>query len=151
MNKKEYSFFETHGFDRKGNEISISVKGVDDNELTKFGGLDLHIKTVKYLISDCNKIDFAKKDDYTIEGKVFALYLNEIGELMRSVALDSVMLKSVSNMDLVKHFMNHWHEDKELVAIVEKDNAQIQKEAEEIEREEDEIWNNLMKSLNKEK
>jgi hypothetical protein len=145
-----YSNFEIRDIDRKGNDLSIIIKGVDDNELAHFGGLDLHVKAVKNLIGSTNGTDFAKDNgDYAIEGKVFALYLNEIGELMRNLSMDRDMLKGVSNMDLVKHFMAHWHEDKELVEIIENDNEEIRKETEGIEKEENEIWNNMMKVIQK--
>jgi hypothetical protein len=146
----EYSKFELRDIDRKGNEISITVKGVDDHELAHFGGLELHIKAVKTLIANTEGTDFARDNgDFAIEGKVFALYLNEIGELIRNLSLDRDMLKNATNMDLVKNFMDHWHEDKELVTLIEKDNEEIRKETVAIEKEEDEIWGNLMKDLNK--
>jgi hypothetical protein len=149
-NEAGYSRFELNSLDRKGNEISISVKGVDDQELAPFGGLDLHIKAVRTLIANTNGTDFAKDNgDFAIEGKVFALYLNEIGELIRNLSLDKSMLKNVSNMDLVKHFMDNWHKDQELVELIEKDNEDIRKETEALRKEEDEIWNNIMREVNK--
>ncbi|PFP29424.1 hypothetical protein COJ96_11005 [Bacillus sp. AFS073361] len=145
-----YSQFEITDVDRKGNDLSITIKGVDDNELAHFGGLDLHVKAVKNLIGNTNGTDFARDNgDFSIEGKVFALYLNEIGELMRNFSPDRQMLKDISNMDLVKNFMEHWQEDKELVAIIEKDNEEIIKETEAIRKEDDEIWNNMLKDINK--
>ncbi|SDN62438.1 hypothetical protein [Bacillus sp. OK048] len=148
-NEDGYSKFELSAQDRIGNDILISVNGVDDNELAHFGGLDLHIKSVKTLISNTHGIDFARDNgDFAIEGKVFALYLNEIGELMRNLSPERNLLKDVSNMDLVKHFINHWSEDKELVAIIDKDNKEIRKETEAIRKEEDEIWNNMQKQIN---
>lgn len=150
--EKKYSKFEISDIDRKGNDLSITIKGVDDNELAHFGGLDLHVKAVKNLIGNTNGTDFARDNgDFAIEGKVFALYLNEIGELMRNFSPERDMLKSVSNMDLVKNFMEHWHEDRELVAIIEKDNEEIRKETEAIRKEEDEIWNNMMKDIKNKK
>ncbi|WP_251554000.1 hypothetical protein [Neobacillus muris] len=144
----EYSFFEAHDVDRRGNDLFISVKGVDDRELAHFGGLDLHVKAVKNLISNTNGTDFSRDNgDFAIEGKVFALYLNEIGELMRNLHVDSDMLNGISNMELVKNFMEHWHEDNELVAIVEKDNEEIRKERERIEKEEDEIFQNIINEM----
>ena len=145
----EYSFFEAHDVDRRGNDLFISVKGVDDRELAHFGGgLDLHVKAVKNLISNTNGTDFARDNgDFAIEGKVFALYLNEIGELMRNFSPDPDMLDGISNMDLVKNFMEHWHEDKELVVIVEKDNEEIRKEREQIEKEEDGIFKNIINEI----
>lgn len=147
---KNYSKLEQRGIDRKGNDITISVKGVDDHELAHHGGLDLHIKAVKTLIANTNGTDFAKENgDFAIEAKVFALYLNEVGELMRNLALDRDMLKNISNMELVKQFLEQWHEDQELVTFIEKDNEEIRRETEAIKKEEDELWADMMKNFGK--
>ncbi len=56
------------------------------HNLVHFGELDLHVKAVKTLISNTNGMDFSQDSgDYLIEQKVIALYLNEIGELIRNL------------------------------------------------------------------
>jgi anaerobic ribonucleoside-triphosphate reductase len=63
---------------------------------------------------------------------------------MRNLSMDKGMLEGISNMDLIKNLMEHWQEDNEIVEILEKDNEEIRKETEAMEKEESEIWNNIM-------
>jgi hypothetical protein len=128
---RSLSSIEFNSLDRQGNDLFISIDGVDDKILTLFSGLDLQMKAVKHLIHNTvrSDIDQEKGGDFA-ERKMFALYLNEIGELMRNLSTDSQELKEISNMDLVKHFMNHWQEDRVLIDVVEKDNEEIRKETE---------------------
>jgi hypothetical protein len=129
-----YSQLEITSYDRNENHIFISIKGVDEQELAEFGGLDVQVKAVKHLIQNISRVDFSPpKDNYPTERKVFALYLNEIGELMRNLSLYQEELKDISNMELVKHFMEQWQGESELVAIIEKDNEEMRKEAERFE------------------
>jgi hypothetical protein len=125
------SSIEFTSLDRQGNDLFISIDGVDDKILTLFSGLDLQMKAVKHLIHNTVRSDFdQEKGGYPTERKLFALYLNEIGELMRNLSANSDRLEEISNMDLVKRFMDHWHEDRELIDVIEKDNEEIRKESE---------------------
>jgi hypothetical protein len=125
------SSIEFTSLDRQGIDLFISINGVDDKILTLFSGLDLHMKVVKHLIHNTVRSDFDhEKGGYPTERKMFALYLNEIGELMRNLSTDSHRLEDISNMDLVKHFMDHWQEDYVLIETIGKDNEEISKETE---------------------
>jgi hypothetical protein len=129
-----YSILEITSYDRNENHLFISIKGVDEHELAEFGGLDVQVKAVKHLITNISRVDFSPpKDRFPTERKIFALYLNEIGELMRNFSLDQEKLKDISNMDLVKRFLEQWQEESELVALIEKDNEEMRKEVERFE------------------
>ncbi|WP_342545425.1 hypothetical protein [Lysinibacillus sp. FSL K6-4013] len=145
----EKGWFEVHSVDRKGNDIMIKCEGVDDQELAHFGGLDLHVKATKTLISDSqNGMSFPEKEgDYNIGNKVVALYLNEVGELLRNLSIDSDYLTEYSNIDLVKMYLENELKNPEIVRVIEKDNAEIQQEREEIEQEEKEMWNGFVEGL----
>jgi hypothetical protein len=139
-----YSQLEITSYDRQENHIYIWVKGVDDRELAEFGGLDVQVKAVKHLISNLSRLDFhQEKGEYPIERKIYALYLNEIGKLMRNLLLDQERIKGISNMDLVKQFMAHWQEESELVAVIDKDNEEIRREDERYERRQRNINNKI--------
>jgi hypothetical protein len=126
-----YSQLEITSYDRNEYHLFISIKGVDEKELAEFGGLDVQVKAVKHLIQNISRLDFSPpNDNYPTERKTFALYINEIGELMRNLSLDQEKLKELSNMDLVKRFMDQWQEESEIVAIIEIDNEEIRKEVE---------------------
>ncbi|WP_288586014.1 MULTISPECIES: hypothetical protein [Lysinibacillus] len=142
--------FEVHSVDRKGNDIMIRCEGVDDQELAHFGGLDLHVKATKVLISDSqNRMSFPEKEgDYEIGSKVVALYLNEIGELLRNISFDPEYLSKYSNVDLVKTFLENELKNPAIANVIEKDNVEIQQEREEIEREEKEMWAGFVEGLN---
>jgi hypothetical protein len=132
---RSLSSIEFTSLDRQGNDLFISIDGVDDKILALFSGLDLQMKVVKHLIHNTVRSDFdQEKGGYPTERKMFALYLNEIGELMRNVSTDSHRLEEISNMDLVKRFMDHWHEDRELIDVIKKDNEEIRKEEERFEK-----------------
>jgi hypothetical protein len=132
---RSLSSIEFTSLDRQGNDLFISIDGVDDKILTLFSGLDLQMKVVKHLIHNTVRSDFdQEKGGYPTERKLFALYLNEIGELMRNLSTDPDRLVEISNMDLVKRFMGHWHEDRELIDVIEKDNEEIRKEEERFEK-----------------
>lgn len=141
--------FEVHSVDRKGNDIMIRCEGVDDQELAHFGGLDLHVKATKALISDSqNRMSFPEKEgDYVIGSKVVALYLNEIGELLRNLSFDPEYLSEYSNIDLVKIFLENELKNPAIANVIEKDNVEIQQEREEIEREEKEMWAGFVEGL----
>lgn len=145
----EKSGFEVHIVDRKGNDIMIKCEGIDDKELAHFGGLDLHVKAIKTLIGGSqNGMSFPEKEgDYNIGSKVVALYLNEVGELLRNLSIDSDFLTDYSNMDLVRMFLENELKNPEIVKVIEKDNAEILQEREEIEKEEKEMWNDFTKGL----
>lgn len=64
--------------------------------------------------------------------------------------MDSNMLEGYTNMDLVKDFIENLHHP-EVLSVIKRDDKLIKKETEEIRREEDEIWSNMMKDLNKQK
>jgi hypothetical protein len=148
----ELESFTLNSVDRKGNKIRIECEGVDDKELAHFGGLDLTVKAIKTMIGNIHGTDFARDNgDYAIEDKVIALILNEVGSAIRYLSLNSSMLKDYSNMDLVKNFMEHWETNKEVVEVIEKDNELMRLEEEEIKKEEDEIWANIMSDLGKKK
>ncbi|MCS1391196.1 hypothetical protein NXZ77_06410 [Lysinibacillus boronitolerans] len=142
--------FEVHSVDRKGNDIMIRCEGVDDQELAHFGGLDLHVKATKALIGDSqNGMSFPEKEgDYEIGSKVVALYLNEIGELLRNLSFDPEYLSEYSNIDLVKIFLENELKNPAIANVIEKDNVEIQQEREEIEREEKEMWAGFVEGLN---
>lgn len=76
-----------------------------------------------------------------------ALYLNEVGELLRNLSIDSDYLTEYSNMDLVKMFLENELKNPEIAKVIEKDNAEIQQEREEIEKEEKEMWNGFVEGL----
>ncbi|SFA42878.1 hypothetical protein SAMN05192569_10056 [Parageobacillus thermantarcticus] len=42
----EKIYFEVHDVDDKGNKITITCEGVDDQQVSTFGGLDLHVKSM---------------------------------------------------------------------------------------------------------
>lgn len=132
----EKSRFELHSVDRKGNDIMIKCEGIDEHELAHFGGLDLHVKATKTLISDSqNGMSFPEKEgDYGIGSKVVALYLNEIGELIRNLSVEPEYLSDYSNTDLVKDFLENELKNPAIAKVIEKDNAEIQQEREEIEK-----------------
>ena len=82
-----------------------------------------------------------------IGSKIVALYLNEIGELLRNLSLDPEYLDEYSNIDLDKMFLENELGNPVIVRVVEKDNAEIQQEREEIEKEEKEMWNGFVEEL----
>jgi hypothetical protein len=89
------------------------------------------MKAVKHLIHNTVRSDFDKeKAGYPTERKMFALYLKKIEELMRNLSTDAHRLEEISNMDLVKHFMDLWQEDRVLIETIRKDNEEISKETE---------------------
>ncbi|NRD76600.1 hypothetical protein HPT25_03730 [Bacillus sp. BRMEA1] len=145
----EKGWFEVHSVDRKGNDIMIKCEGVDDRELSPFGGLDLHVKATKTLISDSQYgMSFPEKEgDYNIVNKVVALYLNEVGELLRNLSIDSDYLTGYSNIDLVKMYLENELKNPEIVRVIEKDIAEIEQEREEIEKEEKEMWDSFVEGL----
>ncbi|MBT2727815.1 hypothetical protein J7E63_12790 [Bacillus sp. ISL-75] len=144
----EKSKFVLNTVDRNGHDLIISVEGVDDHQLAHFGGLDLHVKATKEMISDINGTSFPEKEgDYLITEKVIALYLNEIGELIRNSSLDPEYLEGFSNTDLVKDFLNNIEENKFILDVIEKDNELIKKHKDEIKHEEDQIWNNILSDI----
>jgi hypothetical protein len=148
----EKSYFKVHDVDDKGNKITITCEGVDDQQLAHFGGLDLHVKAVKTLIRNTNGTDFARKaGDFFIEDKVIALYLNEIGRLIRNFSDEREWLKDYSNMELVQNFLEHWQDNSEIVELVNADNQAIENASKEFKREEDEIWENMISELRSEK
>jgi hypothetical protein len=131
MRHSKLSSIEFSSLDRQGNDLFINIDGVDDKILTLFSGLDLQMKAVKHLIHNTVRSDFDQENEgYPTERKMFALYLNEIGELMRNLSTDPHGLEGISNMDLVKHFMDHWQEDRVIIDVIEKDNEEIRKESE---------------------
>lgn len=137
--------------DRKGNDLEITVKGVDDRELAHFGGLDLHLKATKAMIADANTLSFPEKDgDYAIREKVAALYINEIGEFLRNTSHDPDFLNNISNMELVRDFLITI-ENPEVLQVIEKDNDLIKTEALQLEQEEEDIWSNVMAIIKKNK
>ncbi|WP_416150248.1 hypothetical protein ACM26V_04475 [Salipaludibacillus sp. HK11] len=112
--------------DRKGNDLKITVDGFDDRELAHFGGLDLHVKATKNMISNTNGMSFPEKDgDFLITDKVAVLYINEIGEMLRNNSLDPEYLEDYSNIELIKEFLNNVDENKEVLNVLEKDNRLI--------------------------
>ncbi|MCM2534241.1 hypothetical protein NDK43_20160 [Neobacillus pocheonensis] len=55
-------FIQTRDYSQEDlNNLKITGEGVDDQELAHFGGLDLHVKVTKMMISNTNGLDFAKK------------------------------------------------------------------------------------------
>jgi hypothetical protein len=125
------------GGDRKGNKIKISVEGTEEKQLSHFGGLDLHVSAVKTLIQNTNGMNFAEQDgDYMIQDKVTALYLNEIGYFIRKLSIHPEMIEEISNLDLVKNFIETIAENQEVMELVKQDNLLMKKEAEEEEAEE---------------
>lgn len=146
----EKSNFVLNSVDRKGDGLKISCEGIDDQELAHFGGLDLHVKATKTMISNTNGMSFAEKaGDYIINEKVISLYLNEVGELIRSTSDEPDYLKGISNIELVKNFLEHLDDNPELVQIIEKDNWLIKKEDYEVRKEEDKIWDDIESDLDK--
>jgi hypothetical protein len=142
LSDSKASNFELQSVDNLGNEIKIKCTGVDDKELAHFGGLDLHVKTVKTLIENTNGMSFAEQEgDYAIQDKVTALYLNHIGQFIRDNSIHK--LEGISNMDLVKNFLDQWDGNVEVVAVVERENERNAKVAEEAKKEEDAIWDNI--------
>lgn len=132
--------------DRKEKELKITIEGFDDKELAHFGGLDLHVKATKHMIGDTNGMSFPEKEgDYLIAQKVAALYLNEIGEMLRSTSLDSDYLDDISNLELVKTFLDTIGSEKSVMRIIEQDNAEIQEEKE----KDDEIWKSVIADIEK--
>ncbi|MEC1722836.1 hypothetical protein [Schinkia azotoformans] len=145
----EKSGFQVNGVDRRGNDITIRCEGVDDKELAHFGGLDIHVKATKMLIGDSqNGMSFPEKEgDYDIGSKVVALYLNEVGELLRNLSFDPEYLDEYSNIDLVKMFLENELKNPAIAKVIEKDNAEILQERKEIEREEKEMWTGFVEGL----
>jgi hypothetical protein len=150
------SFFEKFTVDRNGNDLKIRCEGVDDKVLSHFGGLDLHVKATKEMISDSSSFSFPEKaGDYMINHKVIALYLNEIGELIRNSSIVPEYLEENSNIQLVKDFIENIKNNPNLVEIIDKDNGAIRKEKErelQEEQEDAEIFKNIiLESQNKKK
>lgn len=144
----EKNYFVLNAVDRKGNDLKITGEGTDDHELAHFGGLDLHVKAAKTMINNTNGMEFAEKaGDYIISEKVIALYLNEIGELIRNTSVEPEYLKSISNIHLVKDFLEHLNDNPELLKVIENDDWLIEKEAYEIRKEEDKIWADIKSDL----
>ncbi|TCJ00958.1 hypothetical protein [Cytobacillus praedii] len=145
----EKSVFEHHSEDRKGNELIIKCEGTDDQELAKFGGLDLHIKATREMISNVSAASFPEKDgDLDIYYKIAALYLNEIGYLLRNSAFDSELFEGNTNIELVKMFLDDFDKNPILTKLVEKDDKEIKEYDAKMKKEEDEIWSSTMKDLN---
>jgi hypothetical protein len=143
----EKSFFEINTVDRKGNDLYIRCEGVDDKHLASFGGLDLHVKATKEMISDINSTSFVEKDgDYEITNKVIVLYLNEIGELIRNSSMEPEYLDGYTNIQLVEDFLKNIKENPAIVKVIENDNEEIKNEKEMIEKEEGEIFRSILES-----
>jgi hypothetical protein len=118
--------------DRKGNDMKFTVEGVDDKDLANFGGLDLHVKAVKALIHNTDGMNFAEQEgDYLINDKVIALYLNEIGHFIRQLSIHQELIKDISNLELVKNFIETLDEKDEVMELVKQDTLLMQKEEEE--------------------
>ncbi|PLS14923.1 hypothetical protein CVD28_25745 [Bacillus sp. M6-12] len=131
--------------DRKGNPLTISVEGVDEQELAHFGGLDLHVNATKAMISDTNGMSFPEKEgDFLIKDKVAALYLNEIGEMLRNESPEPSLLAGITNIELVKEFLNQ-PLAKEVEGLIAKENDLIRKDKEARKKEEDEKWDNIFR------
>lgn len=144
----EHSNFTINGVDRTGVDIKITCEGIDDQSLAHFGGLDLVLKAARQLISAThNSMSFPEKEgDYDISDKVVALLLNEVGELIRNTSIDPGHIKDTSNIELVKDFMERIHENQALFKIIEMDNNIIREANEKVQEEENEIWNDILKS-----
>lgn len=127
----EKRWAEKYGIDRHGNPLEIKFAGVDAGELAHFGGLDLQVNAVKYLIEDTlAPLDFPEKNgDFLIGDKVTALFLNEIGEFYRHCHSNSEAWEGTSNLEIVQYFLNEQLSIKEVADVVEIDNKRI-KEAE---------------------
>ncbi|MCP1161307.1 hypothetical protein [Bacillus infantis] len=134
--------------DRFGDDLTIQFSGIDRQHLAHFGGLDLHVTATKALISDIDGLSFPEKEgDYLIREKVAALYLNEIGQLLRESSMDSEMLKQLTNIEIVKDFINNLHPD--VFNIIKKDNDLIRKDIEDAQREDDAAWSNIINERGK--
>jgi hypothetical protein len=143
LGKQEITNFEVNAVDNLGNPFKIKCEGVDDNELAHFGGLDLHVKAVKILIENTNGMSFAESaGDYSIKDKVTALYLNQIGQFIKDNLLNGEV-DDVDNMELVKHFLDEWYKNKEVVGVIEQENERNRIVAEEIRKEEDAFWDSM--------
>lgn len=144
----EHSNFTINGVDRTGADIKITCEGIDDQSLAHFGGLDLVLKAARQLISAThNPMSFPEKEgDYDISDKVVALLLNEVGELIRNTSIDPEHFKDTTNIELVKDFMERIHENQALFKIIEMDNNIIREANEKVQEEENEIWNDILKS-----
>lgn len=120
-----------HGVDRHGNSFDLSYEGTDVEELAHFGGLDLHINVVKYMISETlSPMDFPEKEgDFLIGDKVAALYLNEIGDFYRHCHSNPDAWEGFSNLQIVQYFLNEQLGSKEVMDVIEKDNK-LKKEEE---------------------
>lgn len=128
----EKRWAEKYGIDRHGNPLEIKFTGVDAGELAHFGGLDLQVNVVKYLIGDTlAPLDFAEKNgDFLIGDKVTALFLNEIGEFYRHCHSNSEAWEGSTNLEIIQYFLNEQLSIKAISNEIEKDNKLI-KEAEE--------------------
>ncbi|WCF11521.1 hypothetical protein NDS46_31685 (plasmid) [Paenibacillus thiaminolyticus] len=136
MNQSSFLIEDT---DIKGNAIKISCEGVDDKKLAHFGGLDLHVKAARTLISATySPMDFPEKEgDFNVGIKVVALLLNEIGELIRNVNLDD--RTDVSNYDLVREFLEDAEVNPVIKKMVDEDNSLNRRYKERMREEEDEF------------
>ncbi|WP_391558954.1 hypothetical protein [Robertmurraya sp.] len=149
----EQSNFTINSIDRKGEPIKITCEGIDDQQLAHFGGLDLAVKAARTLIAATNNpMSFPEKEgDYYISDKVVALLLNEVGELIRNTSPEPDYIADISNIELVKDFLEHLPENREVTQVIEEDNQLIQEANKREREEEDKIWQNIMSDFNQNK
>jgi hypothetical protein len=142
LEEPEITDFEVNSADHLGNPIKITCVGVDDNELAHFGGLDLHVKAVKILIQNTHGMSFAEQaGDFNITDKVIALYLNQIGQFIKDNSSDDV--ENVSNMDLIKYFMDDMSKNKAVMEVIDRENQRNAAIAEEQRKEDDALWDRM--------
>lgn len=115
--------------DKKGNEFSITVEGTGETNVSNSVRLNLHINATRAMIADTVILtkDESQKD-LDISEKVIALYLNEIGQLIRHTSIHSDLLNRKSNFHLVKDFLYHIQNNEDIKAIIDLDNMELKRE-----------------------
>lgn len=114
----------------KGEGLKIIIEGVDTKEFDHFGGLNLHVKAVREIISQTDS-RFAQESDPDIDSKIIALYLNEIGEFIRSLTESFRDYDDETNIDILKEFMDYKLGEPAIQELLKKDNKGLTKRREE--------------------
>lgn len=115
--------------DLDDNQLEIQIEGVSNQEFEYQRMNEIISKAVKHLISDHCDIKLAVENgEYDTTEKLCALYLNEIGRCLRFAANEvGIDDENISNIDVVKEFLDSCLENQEIVNLINKDNEEHQK------------------------
>lgn len=146
----EESSFTIQSNDFKGNDIKITCEGINQQELTHFGGLDLYVAAARTLIeSTQSAMSLPEKEgDHHINAKVIGLLINEIGDLVRYSYFNNYEgLEDMSSIELVKMFIDDIPQMPVVKSLLDKDDQLLKESDEEERKQEDKVWEQIISGI----